>query len=168
MALRQIPFAELALRPFHVFDEEWAVLVAGRERPNPMTVSWGGLGTLWSRPVATVYVRPTRHTFTCLADREFTLNVMPAARRSALEIVGSVSGRDTDKWAASGLVPEPAATVATARVVGARLVLECRVLATTDLDPERFFDLSLNDLYGEDDHHRLFFGEVLFVGEERP
>ena len=27
-----------------------------------MTISWGGMGTLWSRPVATVYVKPCRYT----------------------------------------------------------------------------------------------------------
>ena len=29
---------------------------------NTMTISWGGLGTLWERPVATVYVKKNRYT----------------------------------------------------------------------------------------------------------
>ena len=31
-----------------VFDKQWALLTAGKEDSfNTMTISWGGLGTLW-------------------------------------------------------------------------------------------------------------------------
>ena len=41
-----------------VFDKKWALLTAGKEDSfNTMTISWGGLGTIWNKPVATVYVR---------------------------------------------------------------------------------------------------------------
>lgn len=160
--LRRVAPSDLVLRPFHALDREWALLVAGRDRPNPMTVSWGGLGTLWQRPVATVYVRPTRHTWGLLnAHPEFTLNVLPPDQRPALELCGTRSGRDIDKWAATGLRPEPAAAVAVPRVAGAALSLECRVLATLDFDPARFLAPEIHELYPARDHHRLFFGEVL-------
>ena len=161
--MRRVAVDELALRPFHVLDEEWALLVAGKARPNPMTVSWGGFGTLWSRPVVTVYVRPTRHTFGCLEDGEFTLNVLPPGERAALELCGASSGRDLDKWAAAGLTPEPGVEVAVPRVAGARLAFECRVLGTVDLDPARFRDPAIATLYPERDFHRVFFGHVLAV-----
>ena len=49
---------------FHIFDKQWALVTAGTlEDYNTMTISWGGLGTLWSRPVATVYVKPVRYTY---------------------------------------------------------------------------------------------------------
>ena len=48
---------------FEIFDRDWALLTAGEKGGfNSMTVSWGGLGTLWNKPVATVYVKPVRHT----------------------------------------------------------------------------------------------------------
>jgi flavin reductase (DIM6/NTAB) family NADH-FMN oxidoreductase RutF len=160
--MRRIEPAELTLRPFHLLDEEWALLVGGRERPNPMTVSWGGLGTLWNRPVATVYVRPTRFTFDLLnAHPEFTLCFLPPALKAALDLCGSRSGRDTDKWAAAGLRPEPSASVAVPRVAGSTLVLEGRVLATFDLDPARFLDPKIESLYPQRDYHRAFIGEVV-------
>ena len=31
-------------------------------RPNTMTANWGGLGVLWNKNVATVYIRPSRYT----------------------------------------------------------------------------------------------------------
>jgi flavin reductase (DIM6/NTAB) family NADH-FMN oxidoreductase RutF len=160
--MRSIDPKELSLRPFTLLDDEWALLVGGVEHPNPMTVSWGGFGTLWNRPVVTVYVRPTRHTYGLLGqDAEFTLNFLPPEQREALDLCGSASGRDTDKWAAARLSPEPSSTVRVPRVAGARLAFECRTLAHLDFDPKRFLDRSIGDLYPKGDFHRVFLGEVL-------
>ena len=100
--MRRTTPQDLLVRPFTILDQQWALLVAGSEHPNPMTVSWGGLGTLWDRPVATVYVRPTRFTFSLLgAEPFFTLNFLPEPYRAALDLCGSTSGRNTDKWQAA-------------------------------------------------------------------
>jgi flavin reductase (DIM6/NTAB) family NADH-FMN oxidoreductase RutF len=160
--VRMIPPDELRVAPFMILDRQWALLVAGAERPNLMTISWGGLGTLWNRPVATIYVRPTRYTFSLLeAEPTFTLNFLPAVYRSALDLCGAKSGRNTDKWRATGLGQVPAETVPAPRVKEAELALECRVLATLDIDPKRFLDPSLEALYPSRDYHRAFIGEVL-------
>lgn len=167
--MRRIEPVDLSLRPFHVFDKEWALLVGGRERPNPMTVSWGGLGTLWNRPVVTVYVRPTRFTYELLNTHpEFTLCFLPSTMKAALDLCGSRSGRNTDKWAAAGLHPESSAAVSVPRVAGSTLVLEARVLATFDLDPARFLDPKLDALYPQRDYHRAYVGEVVAVWEGAP
>lgn len=134
--MKKIEPARLSLRPFHILDQEWALLVGGREKSNPMTVSWGGLGTLWNRPVATVYVRPTRFTFSLLErEPEFTLNVLPASMKSVLDLCGTRSGRELDKWKAAGISPEPSEKVGAPRVQGAELSLECRVIATFAVEP---------------------------------
>ena len=162
--MRTISLDELRVSPFTILDRQWALLVAGSERPNPMTVSWGGLGTLWNRPVVTVYVRPTRFTFTLLeAEPFFTLNFLPESHRAALDLCGSTSGRDTDKWRATGLGQVPSETVPVPRVAEAELALECRVLATLDVDPGRFLERSVDELYPRRDYHRLFLGEVMRI-----
>jgi flavin reductase (DIM6/NTAB) family NADH-FMN oxidoreductase RutF len=160
--MRRIAPQELLATPFSIFDQQWALLVAGSDRPNPMTVSWGGLGTLWNRPVATVYVRPTRFTFSLLGEEPaFTLNLLPEAHRAALDLCGAVSGRDTDKWEATGLHRLPGEAVRTPRVAEAELALECRVLATLDVDPAQFLAPAIEDLYPQKDYHRVFIGEIL-------
>ena len=76
---------------FSKFDKQWALLTAGKEDDfNTMTISWGNMGTLWERPVMTVYVRTSRYTHDFM-DREdyFTVSFSrnPAAtslRSSAL------------------------------------------------------------------------------------
>ncbi len=36
---------------FAQFDKKWALLCAGtKDHHNAMTISWGGMGTLWNKP----------------------------------------------------------------------------------------------------------------------
>ena len=93
---------------FTKFDKQWALVTAGTpEHYNTMTISWGGLGTLWERPVATVYVKKNRYTFAFMEESDyFTVSFYPEEQRRALSLLGSTSGRDGDKVAAAGLTPE--------------------------------------------------------------
>ena len=46
---------DLNVNSFQVFNSDWALVTAGTEGCyNTMTISWGGLGTLWGQSVATV------------------------------------------------------------------------------------------------------------------
>jgi len=160
--MRPVAVEELLIPPFEILDRRWALLVAGREHPNPMTVSWGAFGTLWNLPVATVFVRPTRYTFGLLErDPFFTLNFLPPEHRPALQLCGSRSGRDCDKWAATGLNTAPSGEIPVPRVAQATLSLECRVLAVTDLQPGGFLDGEIERHYPDRDYHRVYFGHVL-------
>ena len=64
---------------FSQFDKRWALLTAGTiDNFNMMTISWGGLGTLWNKPVATVYVRTSRYTHDFMDDNDcFTISFYP-------------------------------------------------------------------------------------------
>ena len=54
-----------------VFDKKWTLLSAwDKNKFNTMTISWGGLGTLWGKPVATVYVRKSRYTHDFMEDND--------------------------------------------------------------------------------------------------
>jgi flavin reductase (DIM6/NTAB) family NADH-FMN oxidoreductase RutF len=160
--MRHIEPEELAIRPFELLDKQWALLVGGTGKPNPMTVSWGGFGTLWHKPTVTVYVRPTRFTYGLLNEHdEFTLNFLPESFREAVDLCGHKSGRDLDKWKASGLHPEPAESVSVPRVKEAELAFECRILARLDFDPKKFADETVHENYPKKDYHRIYWGEVL-------
>jgi flavin reductase (DIM6/NTAB) family NADH-FMN oxidoreductase RutF len=60
--------------------DEWMLISAGNTAGgagnwNTMTASWGALGELWGRDVATIYVRPGRRTVEFLnANPLFTLS----------------------------------------------------------------------------------------------
>ncbi len=93
--------------PFTKFDQDWGLLTAGtREKYNGMTISWGSMGTIWHKSILTVYVRPDRYTWQFLKDSDtFTVSFYPESCRQALSLMGTLSGRDTDKTAAAGLTP---------------------------------------------------------------
>ena len=49
---------------FSLIGDRWMLVTAGTPAHcNTMTASWGGLGVLWNKPMATIYVRPQRYTF---------------------------------------------------------------------------------------------------------
>lgn len=97
------------MESFELFEKNWALVTAGTmERFNCCTIGWGGMGTLWNRPVVTVYVHPARYTRTFLTEQAyFTVSFFPERCKKALGLLGSRSGRDGDKIAASGLTPQP-------------------------------------------------------------
>ena len=84
---------------FSLFGEKWALLTAGtKDSFNSMTIGWGGMGTLWGKPVITVYVKPTRYTYKFMNDSDyFTVSFYPEENRKALAVMSSKSGRDCDK-----------------------------------------------------------------------
>ena len=38
------------------------ITAGNKEGSNTMTASWGGLGIMWGKKVATAYIRPQRYT----------------------------------------------------------------------------------------------------------
>jgi len=163
----EFPVSQLTTRPFAILDKQWALLAAGdyeAARYNCMTISWGSMGTIWNKPFVQVVVRPTRYTFGFMEDFDtFTVNVFPEENRSALELLGTKSGRDGDKIAESGLTPAPALNVASPGFVEAELVLSCRKIYQDDMVPENFLDPKIERHYTRKDYHRIYFGEVLAV-----
>ena len=128
---------------FELIGKEWMLVTAGTpEKFNTMTASWGGIGWLWNRPVAFVFIRPERYTHGFIeANEHLTLSFLGTSEkmREALTLCGRVSGRDRDKVAESGLTP---LTVGTDSVTfeQARLVIEGRKLFKSPMKAEHFLD----------------------------
>ncbi len=149
---------------FSLIGDQWMLITAGtKDQCNTMTASWGGLGVLWGKPVATVYIRPQRYTLE-FVEREdtFTLCFFGEEYRKALALCGSKSGRDMDK------VKECGFTVSTAEGAPyfeeADLVLVCKKSYWQDMDPTHFLDGEIDSKwYPEKDYHRIFIGEILEV-----
>ena len=51
------------LNPFNKIGKEWALVTAGsKHEANCMTVSWGGLGVMWGKNAAFIFIRDSRYT----------------------------------------------------------------------------------------------------------
>jgi flavin reductase (DIM6/NTAB) family NADH-FMN oxidoreductase RutF len=161
--IREFPGAPAAR-----IGDDWALLSAGSGGTgwNTMTVAWGGLGELWSRDVAFVFVRPYRYTLEFInAASVFTLSFFDQSRRKALAFCGANSGRDVDKAAKTGLSPIIFNGGKAAGGIGfaeASEIIVCRKLYTHDLDPAAFLDPFIErECYPDKDYHRMFIGETL-------
>lgn len=54
MAFKEVDIKSLNFNPFTKIGSEWMLITAGDESGcNTMTASWGGLGVLWGKNVAT-------------------------------------------------------------------------------------------------------------------
>lgn len=148
---------------YGVFDGSWALLTAGTpENFNTMTISWGGMGTLWNKKVATVYVRPNRYTYEYMENNEyFTISFYPEKYRKDLGILGSKSGRDGDKVALTGLKAKTVEKGVT--FDQAKLTLICKKLYWQDMELEKIPEESVKAFFGGDPVHRMYIGEVIDI-----
>jgi flavin reductase (DIM6/NTAB) family NADH-FMN oxidoreductase RutF len=156
---------QLAVLPYNLWDKQWLLLAAGDyniRHFNVMTISWGSFGIMWDRPIAQVVVRPHRYTFEFMEKYPtFTLSVFPVSYHNALDMLGTISGRDTDKLRDSGLTPRAASSVAAPTFAEAELVIECRKLYWHDLVADHFLDPNINKHYPRRDYHRVYYGEMV-------
>lgn len=148
---------------FSLFDDRWTLITAGtQDHCNTMTASWGGLGVLWNKNVATIYVRPQRYTYEFLENTShFTLSFFSEEWRKELAYCGTASGRDEDKFAHCGFHVAMAGEEAP-YIREADLVLVCKKLYWNDLDPAHMDQCGL-DRYPEQDYHRMYIGEITKV-----
>jgi len=133
-------------------------------RLNAMTIGWGQIGIVWSRPVFTVLVRKSRYTYACIRSADsFTVNV-PAPGKLADELLlcGTKSGRDIDKFEACAFTPVPGRKVSTPIIEQCALHYECRILARTEQERADFAASAILERYYKDgDHHLIVFGEIV-------
>lgn len=167
-----IPRKPIAVENFLVsahtqWHNHWMLLTAGDFQTghfNTMTVGWGSFGTMWNLPFAQVVVRPTRYTFEFIERYPtFTLCGFPHTYRQALQLLGTVSGRDRNKIAEAGLTPEASSQVAAPGFAEANLIIECRKMYWDDLKPTQFLAPDIEKHYPLKDYHRIYFGEILAI-----
>jgi flavin reductase (DIM6/NTAB) family NADH-FMN oxidoreductase RutF len=159
--MKQISPYELTENVFRLIDKDWMLVTAGtKDHFNTMTASWGGMGILWNKPIAIIFIRPTRYTyeFTELSD-SFTLCFFDKKHRKALNYCGSHSGREVDKIKETGLITQ-VTEPGNVYFRQARLIIECRKIYFQDLDPDHFLDPATSSNYPLRDYHRMYFGRI--------
>jgi flavin reductase (DIM6/NTAB) family NADH-FMN oxidoreductase RutF len=127
-------------------------------KPNVMTVAWGGI-CCSAPPCVTISVREATHTYgNLMQQKAFTISIPSEDYVRQCDFIGIASGKDTDKFAATGLTPVKSTLVNAPYVDEFPLVLECKVIHTHKLGL-----------------HTQFIGEILdikadesVVGEKGP
>ena len=163
MSFKEIKTEDFTYNPFEMIGKRW-LAVAGEAdgKSNVMTASWGGLGVLWGKPVAFIFLRPTRYTkeFVDKADG-FSLSVFPDSDddHHMMQYFGTVSGRDEDKIKKAGLtvLHDGGRTY----FDEAELVLLCRKLSAQPMDQPFFIDKACDERwYADHQYHTTYVAEI--------
>jgi flavin reductase (DIM6/NTAB) family NADH-FMN oxidoreductase RutF len=111
----------------------------GGWKPNLITIAW--IGSVCSHPpMLSIAVRPERYSHGIIKRTgEFVVNVPSADQAKATDWCGVVSGRDTDKFSATGLTRAPALKLGCPIVAECPLNIECRVKKALPLGSHTLF-----------------------------
>lgn len=146
---------------FNMIGKDWLLFTAEKDgKANTMTASWGGLGIMWNKKVAYIFIRPQRYTkeFVDSAQR-LSISVLPNRYRKELGYLGSVSGRDEDKISKSNLILTNYEGVPAFEE--ARLTLICRKLYAQEMKEECFIEEDIIERwYPEKDYHIMYVVEI--------
>jgi flavin reductase (DIM6/NTAB) family NADH-FMN oxidoreductase RutF len=103
------------------------------EKPNVMAVAWGGV-CCSDPPCVAISVRKATYTYGNLKERKaFTVSIPSVDHLVAADYFGMASGRDADKFAATGLTAVRSELVDAPYVDEFLLVLECKVVNVVEL-----------------------------------
>ncbi len=131
-------------------------------RPNPMTIGWALLGVVWSEPIMTVLVRPSRHTWGLMEKAKyFSVNVPAGKLEKELEYCGTHSGRDGDKIANCGLTAVPGSIKGVSILEDCDLFYECEIVHKTGVIRENLDPKITGTFYPKGDFHTVYSGRIL-------
>ena len=159
--MKEITPYELQGNAFQMIDRDWMLVTASDgDKFNTMTASWGGMGILWNKPVAFVFIRPRRYTFEFTEKNDrMTLTFFGGEKREALNICGTKSGRDCDKIKEAGLVPVEIGD-GLYTFEGATVALVCRKIYTDMIKAENMMDPAIMKCYKNNDFHKVYVCEI--------
>ena len=106
------------------------VMVTVRDRAgkaNIITVAWAGT-VCTNPPMLSISVRPERYSHRALMEtKEFVVNLTTEKLVRATDYCGVKSGRDVDKFKATGLTQAPAEKVSAPLIEESPVNIECKV-----------------------------------------
>lgn len=164
--MRELDYMNMRYDVFKMFSEQWGLAAAGDSTKdwNALTIAWGTLGSVWSRPtgprsIVTIFVSPSRYTYEFLEKSDvFTVSFFPASFRQDLSYLGSHSGRDEDKFAHTKITP-----IDTDPGVGfneAELTFVCKKIYSDPFDGARAPKDIQDRLYTKVVPHHYYIGEI--------
>lgn len=157
---KQVDVTALPDNFIRAISNEWMLIAAGnKQKYNMMTASWGFVGEMWGKHCAIAAIRPSRYTKEFVDKSDvFTLSFYgDEAKKTIHSVCGKRSGRDVNKAELCGLTP--VFSDGGVYFDKARLVLVCKKLYVSKLEPEKMIDKSIDKWY-DNDYHEMYIGEI--------
>ncbi len=135
------------MRPVYPTPAALITCVSRDGRPNIITLGEVFNVSLRRPPIVGLSIRKATYSHGLIAETgEFVVNLPTAAMVSVTDLCGTRTGRETDKFAESGLTAVPADKVRPPLIAECPLNIECRLISLQEIGD-----------------HDLFLGEVLAV-----
>ena len=156
----EISYHDFSINAIDTIKNEWFLITAGDSQHfNTMTASWGGIGNLWNESVAFVFIRPQRYTYEFTEENDtMTLSFYPKELKKALSLLGTKSGKNTNKIEESGLTPMKFND--TMAFKEANYVIVAKKLYIHDIKEENMLDTSILQNYPDKDFHRMYIVKI--------
>ncbi len=114
--------------------------------PNMMNAAWGGI-CCSQPPCVQVSLRKATYTYhNIIANKAFTVNIPSLDRIEEADYVGIYSGKNEEKFAATGLTPVKSALVNAPLIDEFPLSLECSLLHTLEIGLHTLFVGEIKDI----------------------
>jgi flavin reductase (DIM6/NTAB) family NADH-FMN oxidoreductase RutF len=143
---------KIVTSPFRpVYPTPGALITSVDKNGKPNIITLGEVAMVSLRPTrVSVGMRPATYSNSLIKDSgEFVVNFPTADMVDKVDFCGTRSGRDVDKFAETGLTPEPAIHIKTPLIKECPVNLECKVIGMLALGS-----------------HDLFIGDVLAMHAE--
>ena len=130
-------------------------------KQNLLTLGWGLIGRSYhGNPVVTIAVTPLRYSWRFLEDvPDFVIAVPGDGLEGAVELCGTKSGRDMDKFEAAGLTCVPSEHVKAPSILECPINVECRTYAS--VAPPHMLLTPEHRERPVEQQHTIYFAEVL-------
>jgi len=124
------------------------VTVDKNSKPNMMALDWKKLFEYNGEPMIRAQVAYSRYTYSCLTEgiKEFTINIPSKKIYYAIDIAGTYSGRDIDKFKKANLTVIPGKEIKVPTIEDSLLSYECRMI---------------NNEKSNMSSHHYFYGKIL-------
>ena len=156
---KEITSKEIKRNLINAIANEWMLISAGnQESYNMMTASWGFLGEMWNQDTAIAVIRPQRYTMEFVENNDYYALSFYGDNKDIHKICGTLSGRDVDKTAMTGLTP--VFDDNTVYFSEANLVIICKKQYVQEMQEECFTDKEPLKWYPNKDYHKMIFGKI--------
>jgi flavin reductase (DIM6/NTAB) family NADH-FMN oxidoreductase RutF len=119
-------------------------------KPNVMTIAWGGICSS-QPPSVTVSIRKANYSHSAIVARKsFTVNIPSTALVSEADYVGTVSGREVDKFSVARFTAVRSSVVDAPYIEEIPLVLECALTQTHEVGIHTQFVGEIRDVKADE------------------
>lgn len=136
----------LGAQESYLYPTPCVLVSCGKKKPNIITVAWCGV-LCSSPPTIGVSIRPQRYSYPIIMEEKaFGVNIPTADMAEKVDICGTTSGRNVDKFKLCGFTPFEGKHTGIPLIKECPVNIECTLKQTVELGV-----------------HTLFIGEVVEV-----